>query len=148
MMDRVLMIEVHTTRYVLIICLSGEIDIATAPALSAALTTAASGDWRLIAVDCTALRFIDVAGTRPLAIGRQAAIEQGLSFLILDPCPNVARVLALFDLQEVIVPGERLVARESQHAQPIGNAPRVVDLSSSRVLAGVGRRYLDLPTSR
>jgi anti-anti-sigma regulatory factor len=39
--------------------LSGDIDFAVAPTLTAALTAALEGGWEIIAVDCEDRRFID-----------------------------------------------------------------------------------------
>lgn len=142
------MIEVNSTRHVLIVCLSGEVDIAAAPALSSTLATATSGDSKVLAVECSRLRFIDIAGARPLAVANRSAAALGMDFVIIAPSPAVERVLAFFDLASVVVPTEKVIVPPQIPLPSAASAYQVVDLSSSAALDGVGRRYIELPRSR
>jgi anti-anti-sigma factor len=125
------MIDVHTTRNVLIITLSGDIDVASAPALTTTLATATSGDWRAIVVECDQLQFIDLVGARPLALAHRAAAEGQTAFYLLHPSPQVIRVLDLLDLGPAVVLAEPLptpyAGTDDQHLTvraPVASAAR------------------------
>ena len=74
--------------------LAGELDIATAPALDAALL-GMSGD---VLVDCADLRFIDSAGFYCLDRGYNAAVARRATFEVSGFSPfqrRVARILSV-----------------------------------------------------
>lgn len=98
------MIDSHSTGAVLVIVLSGEVDMAVAPSLMAALSSATQESWQVIAVDCENLDFIDVAGARPIARARREAAKRGIRFYLLRPSPAVTRVFEFFELCERIIP--------------------------------------------
>jgi len=60
-------------------------------------------DLAAIAVDATAVTFIDSSGLRALIIGREAALSQGLEFSVrIRANGQVARVFALAGLEEAL----------------------------------------------
>ncbi|HEX3824321.1 MAG TPA: STAS domain-containing protein [Mycobacteriales bacterium] len=138
------MIDVRNSGSILIVTLSGEIDIASAPDLTAALTAAVSGDWRVVAVACDQLEFIDIVGARPLCVARREAEACGIKFYLLRPSPRIMRVLDLFDLASAVVAGKPSSAAILDNG---GRPPSgLVDLSASAILSRAGRPYLELPS--
>jgi anti-anti-sigma factor len=71
--------------------IGGEIDMATAPELKAALEKCA-GDT--ITVDCTALTFMDSAGIRALL----QPVRHGRSVRLINVPENIASVLEIMEL--------------------------------------------------
>ncbi|MFD9467242.1 STAS domain-containing protein [Streptomyces sp. NPDC060027] len=63
------LLQTHTLRYgnTVLLCLTGELDLATAPLLHQALTTALAGRPRRLHLDLTALVFCDGTGLRALS---------------------------------------------------------------------------------
>jgi len=59
-------IEVVDRDYGVIVRVEGELDVATAPVLDAALTLAEASDVPMIAIDLTGVTFIDSTGLRAL----------------------------------------------------------------------------------
>ena len=60
---------------------SGELDLATAPSLSAAVT--AHGDARLLVLDLTAVTFLDSTGVRVLIEADRACTGSGSRLVVL-----------------------------------------------------------------
>jgi anti-anti-sigma factor len=79
-----------------VVCLSGEIDLASAPVVRVALAQAVSA--AALRVDLSAVEFMDVAGARPLMELRR----QGHRIRLLRPRPSVERVLRLMGLADLI----------------------------------------------
>jgi anti-anti-sigma factor len=133
------MIDVHTTNRVFILTLSGEIDLASAPAIVRALDTAVDGNWQVIVVECHRMTFIDIAGARPLADAYEVATDKDLGFFIVGARARSMIVLRLLDLMAAVLPvetgwepaGPAVGSSEPAHQ-------KVLDLSRSKVLAGAG----------
>src|SRR3984885_13223274 len=72
----------------------GELDLASAPAVAAALGVVAAREPRII-VDLAGLEFIDASGVAALALGRVHARNAGGDLLLAAPQRLVRRVLAI-----------------------------------------------------
>ncbi|MCW2932179.1 MAG: anti-anti-sigma factor [Actinomycetia bacterium] len=77
-----------------VVALRGELDLADAAGVAAALETVAAGGPRII-VDLAGLEFIDASGVAALRHGRRLARSAGGDLLLAAPQPRVARVLAI-----------------------------------------------------
>jgi anti-sigma B factor antagonist len=77
-----------------VVGLRGELDLADAAAVSAALGGIAAGEPDII-VDLAALEFIDSNGVAALAHGRKQARRAGGDLLLAAPGPRVLRVLTI-----------------------------------------------------
>ena len=77
-----------------VVALGGELDLADAAEVAAALAAAAGREPRII-VDLTALEFIDCSGVAALARGRRHARQAGGDLLLAAPRQRVLRVLAI-----------------------------------------------------
>ncbi|MGW8358834.1 STAS domain-containing protein [Streptomyces wedmorensis] len=62
------LLQVHSLRYedTVLLCLTGELDLATAPLLDRAVTTALSGHPHHLCLDLTGLAFCDTTGLHAL----------------------------------------------------------------------------------
>ncbi len=78
---------------VLSLRLTGELDLATVPELEAALPRPAAGE--VLVIDLRNLSFIDSTGIHVLMGLDVSAREQGWSFALVRPGPDVQRVLDL-----------------------------------------------------
>jgi anti-sigma B factor antagonist len=83
-----------------IVTLRGELDLADARDVAAALTAAASGREKTI-VDLAGLEFIDCSGTAALARAQSRIRRNGGNLLLAAPRP---RVLKVFKLSRLIEP--------------------------------------------
>jgi anti-anti-sigma factor len=76
---------------------SGDIDMATAPALAQALQTG-----RYEGVDLTAVTFLDVSGLRVLLTAARVARQAGRPFAVANPSPMVRRVLDITAIDQTL----------------------------------------------
>ena len=77
-----------------VVVLCGELDMAAAAGVTAALAAAAASG-SLVIVDLAGLRFIDASGVAALVRGRKQARDAGGDLLLAAPRHQVLRVLAL-----------------------------------------------------
>jgi anti-sigma B factor antagonist len=77
-----------------IVALCGELDMADAADVTAALTVAATGRRKTI-VDLTGLAFIDCSGAAALARAQRRVNQAGGNLLLAAPQPRVRRVFEL-----------------------------------------------------
>jgi anti-sigma B factor antagonist len=82
--------------------LAGELDLATAPRLDAAIAQACDGGATRVVLDLTNLRFLDSAGLRAILYARSNCIERGCGFLLTRPQPPVERLFALTGLTQTL----------------------------------------------
>jgi anti-anti-sigma factor len=80
------------------IVVSGDVDIANADALKAAVDSVSAGAPERVIFDLSDLRFIDSAGIAVLLY----ATERGAPVELLDPSPAVRRVVELTGLTAVL----------------------------------------------
>jgi anti-sigma B factor antagonist len=90
--------ELTAQRYdsVATVAVSGELDLATAPRLSAAV--AEHGDARVLVLDMTATTFIDSTGVRALLQAHRRSAGSGSRLVVVAGDGTVRRVLELCEL--------------------------------------------------
>ena len=77
-----------------VLAVSGEVDLGTAPGLEEAVTAAvASAGAQAVRIDLTDVSFMDSTGLRVLLSGRQAAQERGIAFSVANPRPHLLKVM-------------------------------------------------------
>jgi anti-sigma B factor antagonist len=82
------------------VILAGELDVATAPAVSQAIRAGLATQAPRILIDLDAVTFVDSAALHAIVSGYHAAVRVGAGFGIGPVAPNVARVLALTGLAD------------------------------------------------
>jgi len=81
--------------------MSGDIDIATSPAMQDALVT--GPDPAHLEVDMSAVTFMDASGIGVLLAARQRAVDGGGSLILRSPGWAVRRLTAVLGLDELLV---------------------------------------------
>lgn len=89
------------------VVLDGEIDIATAPAIRRLLMAAISGGDVDLAVDISDVTFIGAAGIGVLVAAANRAREAGGSLSLLEPSPQVQRLLDVLHLDRILPAAQR-----------------------------------------
>jgi anti-anti-sigma factor len=84
-----------------VLVLAGEADLTSITRLDEALTAQVSGPAVQLTIDATNLRFADSASVRTLAVAAMRARTQSGSVILLNPQPQVVRVLDLLCVDEV-----------------------------------------------
>ena len=84
-----------------LVAVTGELDLAGAPALAGALR-GLDRSGELVTLDLRALTFMDVAGLRAVLEARRCACETGRQLQILRPRDAAARVLELTGTLELL----------------------------------------------
>ena len=79
---------------VAILRVAGEIDLSSAPILAKELKLIASGHFRDVVIDATAVTFMDSTGLHALVEGKKAIHQNGMRIYLI-PSPQVKRVLDL-----------------------------------------------------
>jgi anti-anti-sigma factor len=82
------------------VVVSGELDLATAPHLSAAV--AEHGDARLLVLDMTPTTFMDSTGVRALLQADRRAVDAGSRLVVVAGDGAVRRVLELCQLEGLL----------------------------------------------
>jgi anti-anti-sigma factor len=85
-----------------VVAASGELDIATAPQLLDAVAMLAPPATTAIAIDLSALTFIDSSGINALRAAVRAAGSRGAGAIVASPSQRVQRVLELVRIAEII----------------------------------------------
>jgi anti-sigma B factor antagonist len=85
-----------------VVAASGELDIATAPQLLGAVTALSQPGTGAIAIDLSALTFIDSSGIKALRAAVRSANARGVGAIVASPSRRVERVLELVRLGDVI----------------------------------------------
>lgn len=80
----------------------GELDIASAPQLMDAVAGLGPPDTRVVAIDLSALTFIDSSGINALRSAVVAARERGVGAIVAAPSGQVQRVFELVRLGEIL----------------------------------------------
>ena len=78
-----------------VVRLSGEMDIATAPAVTEKLAAALKSDYEMIVLDMGGLTFMDSAGISAVLSAEAASRADSNRLFFLRGSPSVERVLAL-----------------------------------------------------
>lgn len=82
-----------------VVRLIGELDMAGAPRLEAALE-GLDGD---VEFDCSGLEFIDAAGLRAFQKAQEGCAARGCKLVLLDPSPAVDRLLEMVQLDTLFL---------------------------------------------
>ena len=93
--------EQHPVSLVVTVIMSGDIDIATSPAMQDALVT--GPDPAHLEVDMSAVTFMDASGIGVLLAARQRAVDGGGSLILRSPGWAVRRLTAVLGLDELLV---------------------------------------------
>jgi anti-anti-sigma factor len=80
----------------------GEIDVATAPALEAALKSATTPPVESIIIDLGGVRFLDSTALQALIRGRNRALALGASYVVVNLQPIPHRVLEVTGLLKLL----------------------------------------------
>jgi anti-sigma B factor antagonist len=95
-------IVVESQQFSVVMRLSGEADLSTLGQLRDALNDQISGGARRLTVDLSGLRFADSSSIRALTDAHLALRAQGGTLELVDPQPNVARILVLLGIDQVL----------------------------------------------
>lgn len=85
-----------------VVTASRELDIATAPQLLEAVAVLGPPATTAIAIDLSALAFIDSSGINALRAAVRAAASRGVGATVASPSERVLRVLELVRITEII----------------------------------------------
>ena len=97
-----LSIAVESRQFDVVMRLSGEADLSTVGQLRDALNEQISGGARQLTIDLSGLRFADSGSIRALTNAHLALKAQGGTLELVNPQPNVARVLVLLGIDQVL----------------------------------------------
>ena len=81
---------------------TGELDVATAPALEGAVDGALDGQPGELCLDFSGLKFMDSTGARAVIHAHDKAVSLGTRLVIFSPAPVVRRVLELMGLDRIM----------------------------------------------
>ena len=88
-------VEVRGDDRAVVIGVSGELDLATSPALEQELERGAASDAELVVIDLRNLEFMDSTGLSVLVRAHQRATENGRRFGVVRGPQQVQRLLSL-----------------------------------------------------
>jgi anti-sigma B factor antagonist len=77
------------------VVLGGELDMASAPSMEAALVHVCTKDTSTVRLDLSKLGFIDSSGIRAVLVAKQLCAEHGCDFLVVPGPAQVQRAFAL-----------------------------------------------------
>jgi anti-anti-sigma factor len=93
-------VEVHDGRQAVVIGVSGELDLASSPALEHELERGAASKAQVVIVDLRGLEFMDSTGLSVLVRAHQRATENGQRFGVVKGPQQVQRLLSLTGVAE------------------------------------------------
>lgn len=85
-----------------VISVSGEVDIATSPALDAAIATAVGEETKQIVVDLSDVTFMDSSGLGVIVRGLKRSREAGIELDLVITNDRVLKVFSITGLDQVI----------------------------------------------
>ena len=85
-----------------VVAVSGELDVATAPQLVEAVAVLVPPATTGIAIDLSALTFIDSSGINALRAAVRTAESRGVGAIVASPSERVLRVFELVRIAEII----------------------------------------------
>ena len=100
-MSDALTITVRSTRGVQVIAIGGELDLATAEALS---TRLAGTSGSPVVVDLVDLSFMDSSGISCLVMAKTQMVSDGRTLILTRPQPRVERALEIVGLADWLTP--------------------------------------------
>ena len=93
-------VEVHNSNQAVVIGVSGELDLASSPALERELERGAAAQAELVIVDLRDLEFMDSTGLSVLVRAHQRAVENDQRFGVVRGPQQVQRLLSLTGVAE------------------------------------------------
>ena len=93
-------VEVHSDDGAIVLAVSGELDLASSPALEEALERVYRSDCSLVIMDLRALEFMDSTGLSVLIRAQQRSHDAGRRFGLVKGCAQVQRLLSLTGIDE------------------------------------------------
>ena len=87
-----------------VVTVTGEVDIASAPALAEALNDALATGARRVVVDLSGLGFMDLSGLRVLTSSIRRARETGARIVLANPSSSVRRLVTLTGTERILEP--------------------------------------------
>ena len=85
-----------------VVSVTGEIDVATAPLLSKALAEAGPGTTRRLVIDLHATPFVDSSGLNVFVRAVKRLRHEGAELVLRSPRDNARKVLSVTGLDQVI----------------------------------------------
>jgi anti-sigma B factor antagonist len=101
-MPEILRIETRTVADVLVVVLHGELDLSGAEAAHSALAAAAARRPRVLALDLSALSFMDSTGVSVLTRAQRRAAAEGTRFVVLNGTGVPHKVIRLLGLDKAL----------------------------------------------
>lgn len=98
----------------IVLALSGELDLASTPALEKLLHELQPEDGRRVLLDLGRLSFMDSTGLRSVVKAKQDADAQGRVLALSRPTPQVQRLLELVGLLDRLVVNDECPDSESE----------------------------------
>ena len=95
-----LSVEVHSGDHAVVIGVSGELDLASSPALESELERGQASEAALVIVDLRKLEFMDSTGLSVIVRAHQRATENGRDFAVVKGPQQVQRLLSLTGVAE------------------------------------------------
>lgn len=106
-------IEVRNAADRVVLCLHGELDLASAPLLAQEIENASDTTTAMVVLDLQELRFIDSTGLRIVLAAHERAQERGQEFALTRASEQVQRLLTITGVGEhlriIASPDELLV---------------------------------------
>jgi anti-anti-sigma factor len=93
-------VEVRSEGSAAVIVVSGELDLASGPALENELARVSASGAELVVLDLRELQFMDSTGLSILVKANQRAVEEGRRFGLVRGSPQVQRLLDLTGVAE------------------------------------------------
>jgi anti-anti-sigma factor len=93
-------VDVHSEHEATVLAVTGELDLASSPALDSELARASEAGAKLIIVDLRELEFMDSTGLSVLVKADQRAKEAGTRFGLAGGPPQVRRLLSMTGVGE------------------------------------------------
>jgi anti-sigma B factor antagonist len=100
-------VEVRSQDQATVIAVSGELDLASSPALQEELDRVSSSDSQLLIIDLRELDFMDSTGLSVLVRAHQRAEEQGRRLAMVKGPQQVQRLLSLTGVADRLTVVER-----------------------------------------
>jgi len=83
--------------------LAGEVDLAAAPRVEAAIAEALAGDTADIIIDLDGVTFLDSTGLRVLVAAQANCAGEGRSLTLVNPSVSVSRILEITGLGQTLL---------------------------------------------
>ncbi|MFJ9442410.1 STAS domain-containing protein [Kitasatospora sp. NPDC101235] len=130
--DDLLRAETGPYRDTVLVSLVGELDMATGPLVTDAVSRALAAGPSRLDLDVSALTFCDASGLRALLQARRASGLRHVEFRLVGVRPGLRRVLALLRATDLLLPepapapvGNRTGVASPEHLRPAAPPSRL-----------------------